>query len=138
RLDVHDLDDPRIHPVERNVAAGFEEDRPAGFEESLHQRIDAFLLERLAAGHFDEVRAHRESLAGGLLDAHLLPAVERVRRVAPDAAQRAPRQPDERAGKPGAYPLSLDRAENLGDTDRVFHALIVFTETIQSVFTARL
>src|SRR5262249_42668789 len=121
RLDVHDLDDPRVHPLEPDVPSGLEHDGPARVEEAVHQRVDALLLERLASGHLDEVRPQREDLAGGGPDGHPRPAVECVRAVAPDAAQGAAGETDERAGEAGARGLSLERAENLGDLDRLAH-----------------
>src|SRR5262249_10119198 len=86
----------------------------------------------LAAGDLDEIRTHREDLLGRLLDAHFLPAVERIRRVAPHASERAPRQPDERARKSGAHPLALDRPEDLRDAQRLFHG-----ESLQATVDSR-
>jgi hypothetical protein len=50
-----------------------------------------------------------------LLDAHFLAAVESVRRVAPRAAQVAPREPHENARQSRPRAFSLDGTENFGD-----------------------
>ena len=50
-----------------------------------------------------------------VVDGHLLPTGEGVLRVAPPAAQIAPREPHEGARAAGVGGLALDAVEDLGD-----------------------
>ena len=80
------------------------------------EEIDAALLrERLAAGHADVPRAEPGDGREDLPDRAPLAAVERVRGVAPDAAERAAREPHEDGRPAGRVRLALQRMEDLGD-----------------------
>ena len=64
RLDVHDLDDARIDPVERRRGLPSRGAPSARFQQAVHQGIHAVLLERLAARDLDEVGAEGEHALG--------------------------------------------------------------------------
>ena len=97
------------------MAAGLEQHGLARLEQALHQRIHVLLQQRLAAGDLDERAAVRLDLGHHLVHAHLAAFVERVRRVAPAAAQVAGGQADEHARPAGVGRLALNRVEDLVD-----------------------
>ena len=98
------------------VPAGFEQHRLARVEQSLHQRIDVLLQQRLAAGNLDQSDTRTPSTSrDDLVERHLPAFVKRVRRVAPRAAQVARGQAHEDARPPGVRRLALDRVEDLVD-----------------------
>ena len=97
------------------MAAGLQHHGSSGGEEPIHQRVDVFLEQRLAAGNLHQRRSVRLDGADDLVHGHLVPLVERVRRVAPAAAEVAGGQPDEHAELPRARRLALDRMKNLVD-----------------------
>src|SRR6202007_1370700 len=89
------------------------------------------------AGELDERRAERESARPHFLAPEARPAVERLRRVAPRAAQVAPRQTHEPARQPGERRLALDARVNLVHDERVFfHAAFGGLPRLESAATA--
>src|SRR5712692_7295920 len=124
-LYVQDLDDSRIEPIDANVPSRLDHHGPVALEQVMNQRVHPFLLERLASGDFHQVGAERQSLLGGLRDAHLLAAGKRIDRVAPDASQGTARQSNEGAGKAGASGFALKGFEDLGDSELGFHSGIL-------------
>ena len=97
------------------MPAGFEQHRAAAVEQTLHQRIDIVLEQRLAAGDLDELAAVLLDLMHDLVERPLATLVKRVGSVAPRTAEVACGQPDEDARPPGARRLALDRVEDLVD-----------------------
>src|SRR5262249_37874650 len=89
--------------------------RAAGLEQPLHQRVDIVLQQRLAAGDLDQGALVAIDHRQHLVNRHLAPFVERVRRVAPRAAEVAGGEPPEDAGTPRVGRLPLNRMEDLVD-----------------------
>ena len=115
---VDDLEDARVDAVERDVPPRFDEHGVSQVAERGGERIEPLLLERLSSRELDERRAQALDLREDLVQPHGLPALERVRAVAPDAAQAAARQAHERAGEARERGLALKAAEDLGDDER--------------------
>jgi len=116
-LHVDDALDPRGHAVDREAPTGLEENFEAARDEGAHQLARVRLEQRLASGHLDERAAERLHPCDDRTDLHVGALVERVRGVAPDAAQVAPRQPDEHAGPPRVGGFPLHRVEDLVDAE---------------------
>jgi len=72
-----------------DVPAGFDQHFAAGVEQPLHQRVHVRLQQRFAAGDLDERALVAEHLRHHVVDGHLPSTRERIRRVAPAAAQIA-------------------------------------------------
>src|SRR5207302_6897078 len=98
-------------------------DRSRSFDEHFESvaakardQVECFLLrERLAAGDFDQLAAVALYTRDHVIDGNLLAAGERVFRVAPSAAQIAPRQAHEDAWPAGMGRLALDALKDLRD-----------------------
>ena len=103
------------HARDRAMAAGFEHHGAARVEQAIHQRIHVLLQQRLAAGDLDQRAAGVVHRGDDLVHRHLAPYVERVRRVAPRAAQIARGQAHEHAGASCQGRFTLNRMENLVD-----------------------
>ncbi len=116
-LHVHDLDDARIHAVEREVPAGLDEHGVAAVAEGRGEREEGLLFEWLAARQLDERNPVALHLREDLVDGARRPARERVGAIAPDAPEGAPGQSHERARQPGEGRFPLEAAEDLGDDE---------------------
>ena len=110
------------HPVERTLAASFEQNGVTRDQQLVHQLDCLTLLQKgLAAGNFNQSAVRREAvyLVLDLGQRHALAALEGVFAVAPGAAQIAPSQPNEDARYSRVGRLTLQRLVNLDD----LHAL---------------
>ena len=112
-LHVENGDDLGGHALGAAVSAGLEQHRAAALEQRLHQRVHVLLQQRLAAGDLDERTVVPLDLGEHCRQRTLVAFVERVRRVAPRAAQVARGEPDEDARPARVGRLALDRVENL-------------------------
>ena len=123
-LHIHDLDHLLRQAPDKTFAAGLDHHRVANREKLFRQRINLFLQQRLAAGQLHQRDTGRAAIGAlvqplhpvhHLVHAHLFPAVKRVRRVAPGAAQVAAGKPHENARQARARPFALYRFENFRD-----------------------
>ena len=114
-FDVHDGDDRLWNIIERNVAAGLEQDFVSALEQPLHERIDLLLQQRFAARDLDELRLVAIDLREHVVDRDLPAAGKRVWRIAPPAPEIAGGQADEHARTADVRRFTLDRKVDLVD-----------------------
>ena len=116
-LEVDDAAHAFGNRVDREAAAGLEQHLVSAGEQRAHQ-IDRFgLQQRLSSGHLDQRAAEGRDTLHDLVDGDGVALVERVGRVAPDAAEVAPGQAHEHARTPGVRRFALDRMEDLVDAE---------------------
>jgi hypothetical protein len=109
--------------ADKSLSAGFNQDNVSRRQESLRERIDILLQQRLTPRQFHERPANcgtaqRFDALHNLFDTHFLSAMEGVGRIAPRTTQIAARQPYKNTRPARAGSLALDRFEYFGDEHR--------------------
>ncbi len=116
-LHVEDLHDAGIDPLRRDMSPRLDEDGVAAVAEGRREREEPLLRQRFAAGDLHEGHCEGGDLREDVPDGHGRPAGECIGRVAPDAPEGTPREPDEGAGEPGEGRLPLKAPEDLRHHD---------------------